>query len=73
MERKYLIYLAFGILAVLLLITFGYESGSAFPACRYWGGMMGGMMRPVPLGYNFAFWIFLILVVIFVYYLLKEQ
>lgn len=73
MERKYLVYLLFGILAVLLLLTFGYESGSAFPACRYWGGTMDGMMRPMYWGYNFAFWIFLILVVIFAYYLLEAK
>ena len=77
MKREYMFYLVFGLLAVLLLLTFGYESGLTAAPYRYWGGMMGGMMQMhhpyMAWGVPPAFWIFLILLVVFVYFLLEER
>ncbi len=76
MKREYMVYLVFGLLVVLLLLTFGYESGSTAAPYRYWGGMMGGMMQmhhpQMAWGTPPTFWIFLILIVVFVYFLLEE-
>lgn len=76
-------YLVFGALLALMLLLFGYESYSS-----YWhqgtGGMHGGMepwmwemhsrmMGPSIAGFNWAFWVFIILLAGFAYYILKEK
>lgn len=77
MKKDYWVYLAFGVLAVLLFITFGYESGSTWAPCRYWGAMMGGgygMHRHMG---GFGFWgfglLFWVLVILFVYLLVSGR
>ncbi len=75
MKKQYVVYVVFGVLALLLLLTLGYERGSGFFGCRYWGGMMHGMMHGHGFGFGFGWIIWLILVVIFIYLLVsfKEE
>ncbi|MFQ6050815.1 MAG: SHOCT domain-containing protein [Candidatus Hydrothermarchaeota archaeon] len=73
MKKQYMAYIVFGVLILLLLLTVGYERGSAFFGCRYWGGMMHGMMYGHGFGFGWIIW--LILLVIFIYLVLsfKEE
>lgn len=79
---RYVAYAAFGLLTLLLLLTWHYESGSTSGVCRAWGsfitgsapwgGSMGQMHMHNALGYGFrgfglAFWV---LVIVFLYLLL---
>jgi|Deesub1362A_J573_1020465.scaffolds.fasta_scaffold00151_22 putative membrane protein len=76
--RNYWAYIIFGFLAVILVLTYGYESGYRAAPYRYWGGMMhhsgvGMMHGPMMGGYGFGGFglLFWILVVVFVVLILK--
>ncbi len=69
-------YLVFGILAVLLVLTFMYESGSNFAPCVAWGSFIGGGMHGMH-GYGFGFplrgLIFWILLALLIYLLIDKR
>ncbi|NOZ58917.1 MAG: SHOCT domain-containing protein [Euryarchaeota archaeon] len=75
--------LTFGLLLLLLLLTWHYERGSAFLLCRAWGdfltGAWGGGMAEMHMrhmggygfrGFGLAFWA---LVLAFLYLLLSDR
>ncbi len=75
--KRYLGYVAFGILGFLLLLTAMYEAGSSWSMCQAWGsfiapGGMAGMHRHM-FGYGFTGFglLFWLLVLAFIYLLLS--
>jgi putative membrane protein len=74
--RKYLLYGAFALLVLFLLLTFGYEMGYGGAPYQYWGGMMHqggmGMHGQMMGGYGFGGFglLFWVLVVLFIFVLL---
>lgn len=77
--KKPLSYFVFAVLGTLLILTLLYESGSSFPACQAWGSFISGwgmghhgMMRRGP-GFNYSLLIFLLMVFLLAYLLLRED
>ncbi|MFQ6136504.1 MAG: SHOCT domain-containing protein [Candidatus Hydrothermarchaeales archaeon] len=60
----------FGLLLVLLILLFGYES-YVFSSYGHHARMHGGISGPSMMGFNWTFWIFLILLLVFAYLLIK--